>query len=324
MTFAARTFQTAAERGAIQYTFAANAADQTLDVTSGTAPAGGSVTGTYAAGNTDVTIVVNSGVYIYAQSVSNPALALTGGSGTDVITITNNGYIMGCGGVGGGSAGSTAVYAGPVAGGIALKIGFASTIVKGVGSSPAGGGAGAGGPPPAGGGGGAGGGNGGSGYSTVPLFAAGGAPGGLGSNGITGATAASGGVSYLAGGGGGGRAFPGSTSGLVTNTAILQTKGGLGGTGGGGGGVGNYTGGVGGGGGGGWGASGGTGFVWSAITYPYSGGNGGGTNSAGTNATTTAGTVTATNAGAAGGKAIDFSGFSVTISGTGTTYGATS
>ena len=52
--------------------------------------------------------------------------------------------------------------------------------------------------------------------------------------------------------------------------------------------------------------------------------NGGAGFVAGTNATVTAGTVSASAAGTTGGKAIDFSGFSVGISGTGITYGATS
>jgi hypothetical protein len=52
-------------------------------------------------------------------------------------------------------------------------------------------------------------------------------------------------------------------------------------------------------------------------------GGGGTAGGAGGNASISSGTLQATAAGAAGGKAIDFNGFSVTISGTGTTYGAT-
>lgn len=326
MTFAARTL--GFSRSQIIYTFAANTANATLNVTSGTAPAGGTVSGTYRAGATDVKIVIGNGVYVYSTAVGTPGLTLTGGSGADKIELTNNGYIMGCGGKGGGSSGSSTTYLAPTAGGIALRAGFALTVINASTRYIGGGGGGGGGAiegadPSVGGGGGAGGGAGGSGFEvTNAVFAAGGSAGGLGANGSAGGTALSG-VFGSAGGGGGGRVFPSTQSGTVSiNTSIRL--GGLGGSGGGGGAAMIYALAQGGGGGGGWGASGGTGITWTSFTGNTTGGDGGAGFVAGTNATITGGTVNNSNAGALGGKAIDFNGFSVTVSNFGTIYGGQS
>lgn len=320
-----------ANRSTITYTFAANTQNASLNVTSGTAPAGGSVSGTYVAGKTDVNITVVSAVYLHSVTAGTPGLTLTGGTTGDTITLTNNGYIMGRGGNGGGNTGSTSAYTAPLTGGTALKVGFNTTVVKGSGSYIGGGGGGGGGGISVstiitGGGGGAGGGLGGTSYnqnnSTV-------ISGGLGGalNGFGGAGTGTGSGLVYAGGGGGGRIFPSSTA---AGTTIANGTGGTGGPGGSGGGAGacsNYGVARGGGGGGGWGASGGTGVQWSAQgSTSLVGGYGGGLGNAGGIPSYVGNTLTVqyTAAGAAGGKAIDFNGFTVSISGSGTTYGATS
>lgn len=331
MTFAARTL--GFSRNLITYTFAANTADATLNVTSGTAPAGGTVVGTYSAGNTDVSIIIGNGVYIYSTAVTTPALTLTGGSGTDKITLTNNGFIIGEGGKGGGSSGSTTTYLAPTVGGTALKAGFNLSVIKGASTCIAGGGGGGGGLILVGGGGGAGGGNGGDTYLSggSTQFVAGGAgattPGNSGVSGTTFNTS----LGSPSSGGGGGRINPltgtGATSVIIASESVI----GIGGNGsqaGAGGAVTNASSYVkaAAGGGGGWGATGGSSnnYNTTGVTFPITGGAGGANNSGGGNGVAAGGTITTTNIGASGGKAIDFNGFSVTISGSGTTYGATS
>ena len=325
MTFAARTL--GFSRSTIIYTFGGNTTNVSFNVTSGSAPpgTGSSVVGTYVAGNTDIKIVIGNGVYVYSTAVGTAALTLTGGSGTDKIELTNNGYIMGCGGTGGGSTGTSATYLAPTAGGTALKAGFALTVINASTRYIAGGGGGGGGGSSVvSGAGGAGGGSGGTATFSTTLISGGG-PGAPGGSGTAGTTATVG--SYkIASGGGGGRTLPGTASGTVsvTNSAPLEAAG-LGGSAGGGGAAVSYNTYGGGGGGGGYGASGGNGLISGSWIPPSTGGNGGFAGNAGTAATVGAGSSAfTTNTGALGGKGIDFNGFSVTVSNSGTIYGGQS
>lgn len=246
-------------RVALTVTFTTNTANAATNV---------SALGGYVSGKSDVTITVNSGVYLYSTSTAGYGYNLTGGTTGDTITLVNNGYICGMGGLGGAYNGGAALNVGT---GISITVNNtnASAYIGGGG----GGGANSG-------GGGAGGGAGGPIVNTFPASGgAGGAPGAVGGNGGTG-----GGCCCCAGsGGGGGRIFPGSGG-----AAGGRGGGGIGGGAGGGGGGyaagptgsaggtggGSNSGGgsslFGGGGGGGWGATGGT---WTAG--PVSGGSGG-------------------------------------------------
>jgi rubredoxin len=240
-------------------------------------------------GSSAATITVGSGVYIWSDSTSTSALTING-SWPGGVTVINNGYIMGNGGVGG--AGQGLNNSNPAesgwAGGVAISIGISVTIDNTNASAYIGGGGGGGGGGEGqvgktGYGGGDGGGGAGGGPSAYGSAAGGtvGAAGGTDGNG--GGGGGSGGGGGMPGfdatsGGGGGRIFPGTGgSGAY----------GIGGNGGssnaaGSGGVFNTNpgGGGGGGGGGGWGAAGGAG---------YNGAAGGG-----------------------GGKAVALNGFSVT------------
>lgn len=318
MTFAARTL--GFSRSQIIYTFAANAANATLNVTSGTAPAGGTVSGTYKAGATDIKVVIGNGVYVYSTAVGTPGLTLTGGSGTDKIELTNNGYILGCGGTGGGSAGSSITYQAPTAGGTALRAGFALTVINASTRYIAGGGGGGGGTFDMGGGGGAGGGSGGSAYEpNTPTFLAGGSPGGLGAAG-SGGTIATVAVNFLGSGGGGGRALNPATGASV----VVGGSAANGGGGGGGGTAHIYIGGEGSGGGGGYAATGSSYRSWTSPSGLATSGGGGTNNGAGVEPTISGGTPATVVAGAVGGKAIDFNTFAVTVTNNGTIWGAQS
>jgi len=319
-------------RASITYTVTGSRGNFSLNVTNTAADGLLTVSGTYIAGKTDVTIIVNSNVYIYSDIDGGVAFTLSGGAAGDTVTLRNNGFIMGCGGRGLGSATGGSAITPATVGSTALKLGFTTAIIKGAGSFIGGGGGGGGGGLfIAGGGGGAGGGPGGNGGTSVgPVFSSGGSGGGLGGNGSNGATNASG-TNTSAGGGGGGRKFPGTASGTVSVGGQNTRSGGIGGSAGGGGGINSGTGAnvQAGGGGGGWGATGGSGRSWinPGVAYPATSGNGGGAGDPGTNSTITGGTSSPPNPtpGVAGGKAIDFNGFtSSTISGSGTTYGGTS
>ena len=250
-------------RATISYTFSSSTSNASLNVTS--------ISG-YVAGKSDITVTVNSGVYLWASTTSNYGLTLTGGASGDTLSLVNNGYIIGCGGNGGSSAGP------------ALSLGFSTSVTNN--SYIAGGGGG--GYAPGGnhgGGGGAGGGNGTGGSSPcfTPNTYGGGSGGSIGNSGGNGDSRYCpypGGCTcqFLSGGGGGGRILPG-TGGAGANAIshIAAYGGGAGGGGGSGnpftgyfggaGGGGNYAGSSGssqygtsaGGGGGGWGASGGSG-----------------------------------------------------------------
>lgn len=254
-------------------------------------------------GSSKVEITVAPGVYVYSTTTTTPGMTIDG-SWPGGVTLINSGYIMGKGGKGGG------YLQGPGnSGGTAISINTNCTITNN--SYIGGGGGGGGGQPTStiiGGGGGAGGGDGGAAANNAGS-GAGGAVGASGSNG--GQVGNPPGVS-TGGGGGGGRILPGTGGG--GGGGIGSAFGSGGGAGGGGGGF-NYmnqqlqalggnggsaggsgangqSGGSAGGGGGGWGASGGS--------------SGGG------------------QVGGVGGKAIALNGYSATINGSGTTYGAVS
>ena len=326
MTFASRTL--GYSRNLITYTFGGDTSNVSFDVTSGSVPpgTGSSVVGTYVAGSTDVNIIIGNGVYIYSTVVTTPALTLTGGTGADKITLTNNGYIMGCGGKGGGSNGAATTYLVPTAGGTALKIGFSNTEIVNASSRyilGGGGGGGGGGPaagnPTQGGGGGAGGGVGGTTYDGTTLTA-GGAAGSIGGSGTSGTVA-----SIYSSGGGAGRTVPGLS--ILQNCPSGSTFGGPGGQAGGGGAIRSVIVSCGGGGGGGYGATGGSGILWNnASATSAQGGMGEASGNAGTAPTVTGGTATVTNTytGAVGGKAIDYNSVSgIIITNSGTIYGVT-
>ena len=232
-------FYGATNRVPISYTFSANTANASLNVTT--------ISG-YTAGASDITITVNAGVYLYSTSTATPGLTLTGGTAGDTITLVNQGYIMGQGGNGGNSVSSGA------AGGPALSLSFNTTINNTYATAYIGGGGGGGGSF-SGGGGGAGGGTGGTGER------AGGGGGGLGGSGGNGGGASStGGIGGGAGGGGGSWGGPKGLDGGGGGGGRIFP--GVGGGGGGAGGSANNAGGAGtipesSGGGGGWGASGG-------------------------------------------------------------------
>jgi len=230
-------------RVALSYTYSSTAADASLNLSG--------LSG-YSSGKSDITVTINGGVYLYATSTGGYGLSLSGGTTGDTLTIVNNGYIMGQGGIG------SAPYGGqPGAGGPALYFGFgmsSCTINNTNGSAYIGGGGGGGGAGSGvGGGGGAGGGPGGEGQcgDSGSGNAAGGGPGNSGSNG------------GYPGGGGGGRIFPGTRASPPSFIGIGGQAGGAGGNRGGYGGgsneAGGSAGGQAGGGGGGWGATGGNG-----------------------------------------------------------------
>lgn len=299
MTFGARTFQGMQGRNTITYTYSVDTANSTLSLSAGVAPTGGTVSGTYVAGNTDIFIVVASGKYVYSTSTASAAMTLTGGTVGDTLKITNDGYIIGRGGNGGGTyaVNSTTIGAlAPTAGGVALD--SAKKIDQILGAGYIAGGGGGGGYRHGGGGAGSGTGSpyvsGASGSYTSTAGAAGGGLGGAGANGTN-----------TVGGGGGGRTLPGATSPIyVSNGLAAPNQGyiGQGGEAGGGGGGSYYTGSQGGGGGGGWGKVGGTGHARSeTTTLP---GRGGGADNVGASSTATSGTISASEVGAAGGAAI--------------------
>ena len=261
-------------RVALSYTYSASAVSPSLDITT--------ISG-YSAGKSDITITVNGGIYLYATSTGTPGLTLSGGSSGDTVTVVNNGFIMGMGGVGAKGLGGPPFRRNGNAGGIALQLGFNTTVNNTNGSAYIGGGGGGGGSEINGAGGGAGGAAGGGSYGATN----GGSGGGIGSSGSNGGVQDDGENQYYGGGGGGGRIFPGSTAGANAGGQAGGGGGGYGssgvtngGSGGGGSSVGGSSPSGGSGGGGGWGASGGT---------SSSGGSGG-----------------------SGGKAVNLNGYSVT------------
>ena len=85
-------FYGAVRRIAVTITISSNTTNYTLN----TAAVPG-----YVAGIMDITFVVNSGVSLYSTSTATSALAITGFTVGDIITINNSGTIYGAGGAGG-------------------------------------------------------------------------------------------------------------------------------------------------------------------------------------------------------------------------------
>lgn len=296
-------------RPAISYTFTTSAANASLNITT---------LGGYSAGKSDVTVTVNAGVYLWASTTSNHGLSLTGGSSGDVITLVNNGYIIGCGGNANANSNGSA-------GGPALSLGFNirltnNSYIAGGGGGGATGNNGN----TTGGGGGAGGGNG----ATVTNQGCVGAPGTGGAGGSAGNVGGSGGTGVScgspgygeAGGGGGGGAGGGAGGGSSNSCWVAGGGGGGGGRqlpgSGGGGGWGNNSGNGGGPGanGGGSNNAGDAGFTSGSIVNS---GGGGGWGASG-------GAVPGFRSGGAGGKAINLNTRSITFLVTGTIWGAIS
>ena len=298
-------------RVSVTVTLSANTTNYTL----GTAQIPG-----YVAGSTDVTLVINNGIYVYSTNTANAGLTIAALNAADTVTIINNGFILGMGGLGGGTTFNDSATNG-AAGGPALTINRNVSITNN--SYIAGGGGGGGGQQAYttgdpeiyyehGGGGGAGGGPGGSENYTMSR-GAGGGPGLSGGNGVLN-DQSSYPTNYISiSGGGGGRILPGTGGTSGVGGSQVGKGGGSGGGGaawqtGAAGGSANNAGGStasadwGGGGGGGWGAAGG---------------------SAGTSSNF-AGAVLVRATGGAGGKAVNLNGFTATFTVTGTRYGAIS
>lgn len=305
-----QNLQGKSNRVSISYTYSANTANASLDLST--------ISG-YSSGKSDITVTVNSGVYLYATSTSNYGLNLTGGASGDTLTIVNNGYIMGQGGIGGGGSGATASYQLPTVGGVALNFGFnltSATVNNTNGSAYIGGGGGGGGSSQyVGGGGGAGGGTGGWGEVSCGcsgnVRTNGGAGGSIGSSGSNGQYSGAG----CTGGGGGGRIFAGTGGAGGTGQTYLPAAAGQGGGSGGGGGCGgpntSY-----------WGSAGGS------ANASGSGGTNGGAGGGGWGASGGSSTNgwSGSNTGRAGGKAVNLNGKSITWTSGNTTrvYGAIS
>ena len=71
-------------RATASYTFSANTANASLNLSS--------LSG-YSAGTTDITVTINSGIYVYSTSTGSYALTLSGATTGDTVTIVNNCYI---------------------------------------------------------------------------------------------------------------------------------------------------------------------------------------------------------------------------------------
>jgi hypothetical protein len=281
-------FYGAVRRVTATQTFATNTTQTTLNV---------SALSGYVAGITDITITVNNGVYVYSTDVSSPALAISGATAGDTVTLVNNGFIIGKGGNGTETAGFNASNGSP--GGPAMSLGNNISITNNSYIAGGGGGGGAGiYPSNALTGGGAGGGNGGG---SGPNYygGIGGGPGQAGAQG----TSNQGNFPNYGGGGGGGRILPG----VGGFGSVFQTKPGGGGAGGGST-VGGQNGGTAG--------SGGSGGSAGEDRGGYSAGGGGGWGARGGNG--------GTGNGGAGGKAINLNGYAVTYNVTGTVYGVVS
>lgn len=297
----------------------------------------------YIAGQAKVEISINSGVYLYSSNTANPALTFFGFTTGDVITVKNSGYIIGCGGDGGGityisPALRFTTYPATV-GGTAIST-TCDVVLQNNGYIAGGGGGGAlnnsGGSASGAGGGGAGGGKGGSSVSGTPYNqtlqpgGAGGAPGQPGGDGQRAGFGTPGGAALYCGGGGGGRILPGvGGAGGEPYYPTSNDNGKGGGAGGGGGSSTNIPPGGGytfmnvGGAGGSAGAPGADGaFYFPSGGFGVTGGGGGGGWGASGGASIYYGVGTVY--GAAGGKAVRLNGYTATITGSGYVYGAVS
>jgi hypothetical protein len=291
-----KNFYNAVNRVTLTQTYSTNTTQTTLNVS---ALAG------YVAGIADVTVYVSSNVYVYSTSTASPALAISGATAGDTITLINNGFIIGMGGAGTRSTGGAA--------GPALSLGYNVSITNNSYIAGGGGGGGSGGILNSSGGGGAGGGGGINASAGTTIV--GGAPGSVGNQGDLVANVIGGpepGGRFGGSGASGGRILPGTSgAGGPGGFGGANNRGGAGGAGGGGGGYFSY------------GLFGeGTG----------NGGAGGSSNNAGSNASGSAGAggggggwgAAGGTSGGAGGKAIALNGYAVTYITTGTLYGAVS
>ena len=263
---------------------------------------------------------INSDVYLWASSTGTYGLTIP--AGMPVLTVINNGKIMGCGGTGG-AANSGA----GAAGGTALNVLSNVLFTNSSGAYIAGGGGGGGGGlawtygVSGGGGGGAGGGTGGIGIYAAGSTLAGGAGGAIGASGAKGDEASNLNQGSMGGGGGG---AGGGGGGFYDSSAGSGFTGDRGAGGGGGGRILSGTGGVA-------GIGQRTGNEW------CNGGAGGSANSVGSNSGATSGAAnrggaggggwgasggSAGGSGGAGGKAI-FGISLISLTNAGTIYGAT-
>lgn len=291
------------------YTFTTNTTNAALNV---------STLSGYSAGRSDITITVNTGIYLWASTTANNGLTLTGGATGDAITLVNNGFIMGCGGAGGGDFLGT-TYPAPEAtglpGGPAISLAYPITINN---TNPVayigGGGGGGAGRGDTSGGGGAGGANGGP-IARLPASWPG-KGGAIGATGTPGTAFCSGCCTFGAGGGGG-RVFPGTggVGAFQPGNVLPHKQNGTGAPGGGGGGgpawpvSGNQ------------GGPGGSGNLAGTPSTPYpygGGGGGGGWGAAGGTTAASAGCINCipgtylAHTGGTGGKAVTLNGKTVT------------
>ena len=84
------------------------------------------VTG-YRAGNTTATLTILDNVYLYSNSISTPALTVSGWDANDTIYIVNKGYIMGRGGDGGAYGGELGTVS-ATNGGTAISLSSNTTL----------------------------------------------------------------------------------------------------------------------------------------------------------------------------------------------------
>lgn len=263
----------------------------------------------------NVSITINSGIYVWSDDTAIAGFTIGTLPTGSIVSIINNGYIIGKGGRGGPTT--------SINGGDAIKIEYDVSITNNSYIAGGGGGGGAGGltdgtfTPSAGGGGGTGGGQGG--YDTARTTLVGGAGGAIGQSGSNGqfdssnadATGGGGGRILTGTGGAGQTAYNGTAPGTFAASGLGGGTGGSGGAAC-------------------WGAvfpkaaTGGSGGNGSSVgnvgsgTGPYiAGGGGGGWGASG-------GAEAAGGAGGSGGKAVNLNGKSVTWLATGTRYGAIS
>ena len=179
-------------------------------------------------GSTQIYVTINAGVWVWSDSTSTAGLIIP--SGMPVVTILNNGYIIGKGGKGGqGQYISSKTEAASLmfggAGGLAIQSRSNTIIINNSGAYIAGGG-----------GGGAGGGDGGKGNGdTSGETVNGGVGGGINANGTNGVSKSDAQSEYGAGGGGGGSGGAGGGVGVNISSGGGVPNGSASGGGGGGG-----------------------------------------------------------------------------------------
>ena len=81
----------------------------------------------YTAGNTTATLTILDDIYLYSNSISTPALTVSGWNANDTVYIINKGYIMGRGGDGGTYGGELGTIA-ATNGGTAMSISSNTTL----------------------------------------------------------------------------------------------------------------------------------------------------------------------------------------------------